>query len=239
MADIYIVYAREDEAVAEKLHSLLSHQWETWWDYFIAGEVQDIIEAEIVKAKCVIPIFSSHSRKKPTVISELNKARSLGIKIIPVNIDNCEPPYSYDTLGIVNFHSWEGEIDHPKFKQLQCLIESVVPPRTPPKRPKAIAGGKLPLPTVFMSVSSHETQLGPNQALQALRVFGTPSILISAYDLVPRRKPQAIIEAMNKFQEENKGFILIDSQQCPVKDLHVRAARLSLSYQSDSRLRRR
>lgn len=50
----------------------------------------------------------------------------------------------------------------------------------------------------------------PVEALQALRVFEAPTILVSAYDLVTRRKPQALIEELTEYRKSG-GFVLIDS----------------------------
>ena len=38
MADIYIVYAREDLDVASKLNDRLSPLWDIWWDDKIVGD---------------------------------------------------------------------------------------------------------------------------------------------------------------------------------------------------------
>ena len=63
MADIYIVYASEDRGVAERLYNLLSLQWNTWWDDDLVGSFAEVIEAELPKAACILPLFSSSSRR--------------------------------------------------------------------------------------------------------------------------------------------------------------------------------
>lgn len=210
MADICIIYASEDRAIAEKLHGLLSQQWDTWWDDKIVGRFRQAIEREIPKAACIVAIFSVSSRNKDTFTEELSLGQKHTIEILPVRIDISDPPYPFGAYSYTEMHGWKGEPDHRGFMQLQRRVAEVVPPRAKPHRPTAIARGRVPLPTVFMSVSSHETQLKPDEAVKALRVFGTPTILISAFDLVSRRKPHAIIDELIKYRE-NGGFVLIDS----------------------------
>lgn len=211
MADIYIVYASEDRGIAEMLHGLLSKQWDTWWDDKIVGEYHKVIEAEIPKAGCIVPLFSAYSREKATVIDELNLGKKHNKKLLPTRLDDSDPPYSFGTYSSIDMRGWNGEVDHPGFKQLQRRIGSIVPPKAKPKRPTAIANGRLLLPTLFFSVSSYDTQLKPPAAaVRALRVFGASNILISAYDLVARRKPEVMIKELTEYRE-NGGFVLVDS----------------------------
>lgn len=210
MADIYIVYAREDRAVADKLHRLLSQQWDTWWDDKITGRFARAIESEIPKAGCVVPLFSASSRNKDTFTEELRLGQKHDVEFLPVRLDDSDPPYPFGSYSYTELRSWNGEADHPGYLQLQRRLATIVPPRAKPQRPPAIANAGVPLPTLFTSVSSHETQLVPAEAVQALRVFGAPTILISAYDMVTRRKPQGMISELTEYRK-NGGFVLVDS----------------------------
>jgi len=210
MADVYIVYAREDRAVAEKLHGLLAPRWDTWWDDKITGRFAKAIETEIPKARCVVPLFSASSRDKDTFTEELRLGQKHRIALLPVRLDDSDPPYPFGSYSYTEMRGWNGEADHPGFLQLQRRIATIVPPRAKPQRPAVIANAAIPLPTLFLSVSSHETQLVPADAVQALRVFGAPTILVSAYDMVARRKPHAMIDELNEYRK-NGGNVLVDS----------------------------
>ena len=70
MADIYIVYAREDHDAAKQLVDRLSPQWEIWWDDNLVGNFADVIEKEVPKAACILPLFSYSSRVKDTFTDE-------------------------------------------------------------------------------------------------------------------------------------------------------------------------
>lgn len=210
MADICIVYAREDHAVAEKLHELLSQQWETWWDEDITARFSEEIEIEIPRAGCIVVLFSESSRDKDTILDELRLGQRHGIKILPAKLDDSVSPYSFGSYTCTDLRSWNGECEHRGFRLLLQRIIKVVPPKSAPKRLPAIAEGKVLLPSLFLSVSSHETQLVPAEAVRALRVFGAKTILISAYDLVARSEPQAIVDELQEYRK-NGGFVVIDS----------------------------
>jgi hypothetical protein len=127
-----------------------------------------------------------------------------------VRLDDSDPPYPFGAYSYTELRGWKGDGNHPGFRQLLRRIGIVIPPRAKPRRPLSIADGKVPLPALFFSVSSHETQLVPPDALKALRVFGAPNILISAYDMVARRKPQALLRELAEYRKSG-GFVLVDS----------------------------
>ncbi len=216
MADIYIVYAREDEAIAEKLYSCLSGQWNVWWDDEIVGDVGEVIESEVPKAGCILPIISSASRGKPPVIDEMILGRKYKKPIIPIKIDDSEAPYGFGTLRCIEMKSWCGEEDHPGFVKLKRRLLKIVSQRESPKRPGFIANNRLRLPTLFLSVSSYNTQLEPADAMRMLRMFKVPAVLVSAYDLIEkhdsdkRYDPSDLIKQLVNYKKEG-GFILIDS----------------------------
>src|SRR4051794_31312227 len=167
MADVYLVYAREDHGVAKKLFDLLSQRWDVWWDDLIVGDVARAIEREMPKARCALPLWSPISRDKTsTVIGKLRLAERHQVPIIPAMIEACDPPYGYDYLSYSDMRGWDGDVQHPGFLQLQQRIAQAAPPRVPAIQPSAIAGGKVPLPALFLSVSSHETQLLPSAAVE-------------------------------------------------------------------------
>ncbi len=210
MSDVYIVYSREDVQQAEKLVNILSTRWDVWWDDKIVGDFSTVIEREIQNTKCVVPLWSPAAKDNSNVKDELRLAEQYSIPIVPAKIIPTNAPYGFNGYSAVDLLSWNGEADHPGVQHLRRKISSVVPPRAAPTRPSAIAAGKVSLPTMFLSVSSHETQLVPLEALQALRVFGAPTILVSAYDLFPPRRARGIQQELKRIRAQG-GFILVDS----------------------------
>ena len=230
MADICIAYSRTDVKAAKLLFEVLSQSWDVWWDYALVGNHDDEIEREVPQAKYLIPVLTHASRKSQNVKDEWRLARKHNVEIIPAKLEECDAPYGFYAKSYVELFDWNGEADHPGIKQLQAKISSLVAPRTAPKRPKEIENGRIKLPTLFHSVSSHETRLDPLEAIKVLSIFGvgeydaptsligSSTILVSAYDLVEKRynsptKLKDLTKLRNALKRFRKagGFVLIDS----------------------------
>jgi queuine/archaeosine tRNA-ribosyltransferase len=210
MADVYIVYSSKNVEVVRQLVARLSAQWDVWWDDKIVGDFAKAIETEMPKAKCVVAIWSTAARESPDVRDELLLAKQHGVTIIPARIEECTAPYGYIGLSASDLRDWTGEHDHPGLQQLLRRIASVSPPRSKPVRPAKIGTINTPLPALFLSVSSHETQLTPLEAVKVLRIFHSPTILVSAYDLVSAKHPGGILTELRRFRKQG-GVVLLDS----------------------------
>lgn len=210
MADIYVVYTGADKAWALRLVGKLRARWSVWWDEDLVGPYTTGIESEMPRAGCVVLVNSEVARDRPHVIDELNLARDAGKTIIPAQIDTAKPPYGYGTLSGAALMGWDGEEDHDGWRLLQHKIAQVVPPRARPARPDAILSGRLPLPVVFMSASSHETQLSPEDAVGLARIFGTHSVLVSAYDWTKGRATKKRTDALAALKAAG-SLVLMDS----------------------------
>ncbi|MQW87782.1 toll/interleukin-1 receptor domain-containing protein [Sinorhizobium saheli] len=210
MADVYVIHSSEDNDKTSVIVELLEEHWDVWWDDQLVGNFAFEIEKELPQSKCAVVVWSSDACKSALVRDEVRIADELGIPIIPVRLDGSSLPYPYGGLSTVNFTAWDGANTHAAFRQLVRKIATKVARRVPPVRPQTAPSLRLSLPTVFLSVSSHETQLVPLEAVKALRVFGAPTILISAYDLLPGRRPKGIIAELRQIRR-NGGFVLVDS----------------------------
>lgn len=210
MADVYLIYAKEDKDFAQKLHSHLSEQWTVWWDDDMSGKFRGAIESELKHAGCVVSVNSKHSREKTTVVEEMRLATDYGRTIIPVMADNASLPYLYGDLSKVEMGDWSGSSAHEGLMQLKRKLTKIITPKQPPKRPNCIANSRIKSPTLFLSVSSFNTQLKPADAIRMLSALQVPAILVSAYDLSKQRDPAGVISELSKYRAGG-GFILIDS----------------------------
>lgn len=210
MSDVYIIYSSDDKIITNKVVSLLKSHWDVWWDDPLVGNFTKIIQKEIAGTKIVVAMLSKTAVIKDTVIDEMRLAIDAGKEILPVIIDDAKIPYPYGNLSCMYFRNWDSTEGHADFQQLLRKISSVVPRRLPPTRPKSIIGSNLALPAVFLSVSSHETQLIPLEAVRTLRVFGATAVLVSAYDLWKKRRPAGIIGELKKIRAMGH-IVLVDS----------------------------
>lgn len=210
MSEIYVIYGSENKDDTKRLVELLSNRWTVWWDQLVKQRFVDEIHDELPKAKCALVLWSATSRIKDTVIDEVRLAKKHSVPIISVSLDGSDPAYGFGGYKTDNLSGWNGEENHAAFTQLFYRLAAHLPPAKPPTRPVEISNGRLPLPTLFLSVSSFETQLVPDGAVRALALARAPAVLVSAWDLVARRKPQAMLEALEEYRATG-GFILLDS----------------------------
>lgn len=215
MPDIYIIYASEDREVARHLHQALSKRWSVWWDEDIVGSYPKVIEREMPNAGCVVYVNSEIGREKDTTIDELGIARRYTREIITVRLDHTDAPYPLGRHSSVPLANWVGDEGDQQFKLLSHKISQVVPPRKKPRRPLAVFDDRIKLPSVFMSVSSYETRLEPEDAVSLTRVFSARTVLVSAYDWAPKNiATTRILKARNSSLNalhKSGALILMDS----------------------------
>ncbi|HDZ47684.1 hypothetical protein LCGC14_0108200 [marine sediment metagenome] len=211
MPDVYLIYAKENRDTAVKVRDLLSSSWNVWLDDRVVGDFGTIIKEKIQSSKCVVALYSSFA-SKPAVTGELSLAVKYDKKVIPLILDDSDPPYPYGHFSYIDFRAWKGDVAAEEVKILQIKVGEIIEPQSPPSRLEAIHEGQLPIPNVFMSVSSHETQFTPAEALSVLNAHKTGSILVSAYDLVKSEDEERkkIVKEIQDYRSQG-GFVLIDS----------------------------
>lgn len=97
MADIFISYARQDRDNVERLvHALKEAGWSVFWDPSIVPGVQwdNLIEAELKAAKCVMVVWTPQSVSREWVRIEAHHGRSTG-NLLPVVLEPCEIPITF------------------------------------------------------------------------------------------------------------------------------------------------
>lgn len=127
MSDIFISYAREDEARAKSLAlALQKHGYSVWWDKRIPpGKTwRNVIEEALGEAKCVIVLWSKKSVESSFVQEEAEFAKSRG-KLVPVFIDDVEPPFGFRGIEGANLVGWRGQSDNDEFLQLLRSVEGL------------------------------------------------------------------------------------------------------------------
>lgn len=213
MADIFISHSSktpENQRKVGRLVQLLSDRWSVWWDDALVGRYTEVIPKEIGLSTCIVPVWTHAASTSDAVHGELALARDAGKHIVPARMENCAAPFAFDAYSSVDFTRWDGEADHPAVLQLTRKLAAVLPTSVKPKRPRTIGDGRLELPALFMSVSSHETQIEPLPAVQALRIFSADAVLVSAYDLLPTRRDDAMLAELAKIRRRG-GLVLVDS----------------------------
>jgi TIR domain len=83
MADIFLSYAREDRASAERIAQTLAGRGNVWWDPDLpAGpNYTQVIEQALTSAKCVLVLWSAASVVSTWVQDEAREAQERGVLV--------------------------------------------------------------------------------------------------------------------------------------------------------------
>ena len=128
MADVVLSYARENRQQAESLAGALENAgWSVWWDRAILPGVsyEQVIEAELSSARCVVVLWSAAARQSNWVRDEATLALSRNV-LVSVLLDDSEPPLGFRQQQTANLKNWDGSASDPAFALLTQGIARVV-----------------------------------------------------------------------------------------------------------------
>jgi len=123
VADAFVSYVSEDRAIAEKIaRGLEGAGISVWWDRHIPGGVafRKEIDRQLSAAKVVVVLWSAASLDSEWVCDEAQQAREDN-KLIPVRLDNVQPPLGFRQAQTLDFVGWNGD---PKAGAFASLIDS-------------------------------------------------------------------------------------------------------------------
>jgi hypothetical protein len=146
MASIFISYAHEDQAAAKRIVDALAREGlDAWWDHEIppGRSWDEVIASRIGAAKVTIVIWSRRSIGSDFVKEEAQIALEAG-KLVPVRVDDIEPPIGFRRTHAANLIGWRGESGHPQWR---LVLEEVrgrlggAAPAKPIRRQSSYRGG--------------------------------------------------------------------------------------------------
>jgi hypothetical protein len=139
MAQIFISYARADLARAQALaHALGQEGWSVWWDREIppGRTFDEVIEAALGEARCVIVLWSRDSVRSEWVKSEASDAARRRI-LVPVLADQVTIPLEFRRIQSAALLEW-GDLaanpDWPNLCQAVGTLLGTLPGRGAPGR---------------------------------------------------------------------------------------------------------
>ena len=140
MSDIFISYASQDrERILPLVHALETTGWSIFWDRTIpAGKTwREWIEGEIRNARCIVVVWSAAAVDSQWVHEEAVVGKKKKI-LIPVMLENVEPPLGFTSIQAANLVGWDGDAGSLSFQQLTGAI-SLIPGMRPAEQ-----GGQRP-----------------------------------------------------------------------------------------------
>jgi TolB-like protein len=142
MTRIFLSYAREDRATAEKLARFLGeHDLDVWWDRHIVGgeEFAAEIEEELKRSSAVVVLWSKHSIKSRWVRDEAAAGSDAG-RLVPISIDGALPPMGFRQFHTLDLKGWKPGAND---AQGGALVEAIERRTGTQDR-----SGRLPAPTI-------------------------------------------------------------------------------------------
>lgn len=110
MASLFLSYAREDLALAERLaEDLRTCGHEVWWDRRLAAgsAFGDEIEKAIGQSDHVLVLWTEHSVRSSWVRDEAELARDCG-KLVPLGLGSTVPPLGFRQFHVCAIDDWAG-----------------------------------------------------------------------------------------------------------------------------------
>ena len=154
MSDIFISYAREDEARIQKLVRALEQRGlSVFWDRNIpAGQTwRSHIGKALSDAQCVVVAWSLHSVDSNWVAEEADEGKRRG-NLVPILLDVVEPPMGFRSIQAADLSDWNPGTDSPRFAKFLDDVQVLLP-----GSPEVMRGNDRKESKVIASPPSHQS----------------------------------------------------------------------------------
>lgn len=128
MADIFLSYAREDEAAAQRAAKALGAAgYDVWWDAQLPAHraYSDVIERHLKDARAVVVLWSARAAQSQWVRAEADFARSAG-KLVQGTLDGTIPPMPFNQIQCADLKGWRGREKHGGWSKLRASVAALV-----------------------------------------------------------------------------------------------------------------
>ena len=132
VADIFVSYARDDQATILKFIEVFEQRgWTCWHDRKTpaGAEWQSFISTQLLCAGCVFVVWSIKSTKSEFVLDEVREANDAQIPVVPAVLDESRPPKPFCDVHAADLSDWSGQHDDKSLNGLlQSIEDSIEPP---------------------------------------------------------------------------------------------------------------
>jgi TolB-like protein len=128
LADVFISYARSDEAVARRVaKALQASGLSVWWDADLPAhrDYSDIIERNLTEAKAVVVLWSKAAAASQWVKAEADFARNAR-KLAQAQLDGSLPPMPFNQIQCADLRSWRGRAKHLGWTKLEGSVVALL-----------------------------------------------------------------------------------------------------------------
>jgi hypothetical protein len=125
MKEIFLSYSRRDSSTVQALAAALEEKGVSVWidrSGIEEGDAYDTqIEEAIARTRVVIVVWSQHSVRSHWVRAEAAYALN-NHKLMPIAIDNTEPPLQFHHIQTISFDGWDGAGHDEAFTRLLAVL---------------------------------------------------------------------------------------------------------------------
>jgi adenylate cyclase len=130
MADVFVSYARTDEATADSVaNALRAEGFAVWRDDQLPAHraYSEVIEERLKSAKAVVVLWSAEAAKSQWVRAEADSARTAGI-LVQAGLDGIIPPLPFNQIQCADLSGWDGSSETPGWRKLKDSLRVLVGP---------------------------------------------------------------------------------------------------------------
>jgi adenylate cyclase len=128
LADVFISYARADEAIARRVaKGLQAAGLDVWWDADLPAHraYSEVIERNLQQAKAVVVLWSKAAASSQWVRAEADVGRN-GNKLVQAQVDGSLPPMPFNQIQCADLKSWRGAGSHSGWAKLRGSVQALV-----------------------------------------------------------------------------------------------------------------
>jgi len=127
LSDVFISYARPDEAMAERVAAALrAERHQVWRDDDLPAHraYADVIAERLGAAKAVVVLWSAEAAQSQWVRAEADLARSAGT-LIQASIDGIVPPLPFNQIQCADLNAWDGAADTTGWRKVSASVAAL------------------------------------------------------------------------------------------------------------------
>jgi len=203
MADVFVSYAREDEARVSALVRLLEAQGlSVFWDRNIpAGETwREHIGQALAQSSCVLVAWSTHSIASAFVAEEADEGRHRGV-LVPVLIDAVSPPLGFRSLQAADLQDLGARTLPRGFEPLLAAIKAALAESPRASASPAVSKAAAPAAAATATIATTATTAAAaHGARRAVVPVGMAALLLGsawAYQFIAGRSAVPADAAMS------------------------------------------
>ncbi len=124
MADVFISYARPNDAQARRVAEALQQLgYSVWRDDELPAHraYADVIEERLKNAKAVVALWSADAARSQWVRAEADAARGAGT-LVQASLDGSLPPLPFNQIQCADLKAWNGRAESPGWQKLVSSI---------------------------------------------------------------------------------------------------------------------